>query len=145
MKPEADQVAQMSAGQLMAELMPLLPAGYAQGHAMLLGIMLGFCAQEFERGADIRAADNAEMRKLFAELAPSVRDAALQGKLVAASRSSDASLKISDLNAANYALRALVIAAQTDAEERHDAKAQAAIWSVLKASAARRVLKLPGM
>jgi len=145
MKPEADQIAQMSAGQIMAEIMPLLPAGYAQGHAMLLGVMLGFCAQEFERGAEIRAADNAGMRALFAKLAPSVRDTALKEKLVAASSSHDASLKISDLNAANYELRALIIALQTDAEERRDAPAQAAIWTVLKTSAARRVLKLPGM
>ena len=40
MKPEVDQILSLSAGQLMGTLAPLLPTGYAQGSASLLGVMM---------------------------------------------------------------------------------------------------------
>jgi hypothetical protein len=145
MKPEIDHILGVTAGQIAMEIAPLLPASYSQSTAGLLSLLLSFCAQEYERGAEIRVAENADMRKLFAEFAASVTDAALKAKLSDAARAKDASLKISDLNTANSALKTLLIALQTDCEARGDAKAQAAIWAVLRAGADGRFVKLPGM
>ena len=65
MKPEVDQILGLSTAQLMSQVVPLLPNSYAIGSTSLLGIMMTFAAQEYERGADIRAAENADMRALF--------------------------------------------------------------------------------
>jgi hypothetical protein len=145
MKPEIDQILGVTAGQLAMEIAPLLPASYSQSTTGLLSLLLGFCAAEYERGAEIRAAENADMRNLFAALGGSVKDTILKAKLSEAASGRDTSLKISDLNAANMALKTLLIALQEDCEVRGDAKAQAAIWKVLQASADRRLVKLPGM
>jgi hypothetical protein len=145
MKPEIDHILGVTAGQLMTEIAPLLPASYSQSTAGLLGILLGFCAQEYERGAEIRFAENADMRELFAALGPSVADATLKSQLADAASGSDMSLKISDLNLANSRLRELLIALQTECESSQKTNAQKMIWAVLKASADRRLVKLPGM
>ena len=75
MKPEIDQILGTSAMQLMGELAPMLPPGYAQSSAGLLAMLLTYCAQEYENGAEIRAHENAELRNLLAELEASVEDA----------------------------------------------------------------------
>ena len=147
MKPEVDQILGMTAGKLMTEVAPELPVGYLQSSTGLLGIILGFCAQEYENGADIRASENADMRNLLAELEASVEDAKLRVKLGAVMGGRDASLKISELNADNAELKTLLIEAQTYLETRSDEKSKVArreIWAVLKTGAKRRLLTLPG-
>jgi hypothetical protein len=145
MKPEVDQILNLSAGQIMTALAPLLPVGYAQATAGLTSFMMMFAAQEYDRAADIRASENAEMRALFRELAPQAGDASLKQKLESAAATKDESLKISALNEANSELRKLLIALQAHFEtlkEKHDARAR--IWAMLKTAAERRLLKLPG-
>ena len=147
MKPEIDQILGTSAMQLMGELAPMLPPGYAQSSAGLLAMLLTYCAQEYENGAEIRAHENAELRNLLAELEASVEDAKLRGKLGTVMGDRDASLKISDLNYSNGELKNLLIEVQAYLETRDDDKAKLArreIWAVLKASAKARLLKLPG-
>jgi hypothetical protein len=146
MKPEADQVLNMSAMQLLTQILPQLPAGYAQGTASLIAVLSMMAAQEYERGADIRAAENADMRALFREVAPLVEDAVSKRKLNDAAETTDASLAISALDAANSELRRLLIELQTRVETLPGAAAREAerrIWTVLKASAARRLVRLP--
>ena len=142
MKPEVDQILGLSAGQLMGQVAPLLPNSFAIGSASLLGIMMTFAAQEYERGADIRAVENAEMRALFRDAAATVSDSALKSALAAAAATHDASLKISALNAANNELRGLLIRLQTHAEDKGLRDLERRIWDVLKASADRRLLRL---
>ncbi|HSM95553.1 MAG TPA: hypothetical protein VLT91_05895, partial [Rhizomicrobium sp.] len=111
-------------------------------------MMLGFCAQEYENGADIRASENAQMRNLLADLEDMVEDARLRGRLGTVMGDRDASLRISDLNTANAELKKLLIETQDYLESRHDDKARLArreVWAVLRSHADRRVLKLPGM
>jgi len=93
-------------------------------------------------GADIRFTENREIRALFAELAPSVVDVTLREDLLAASVASDPSLRISDLNEGNYALRRLLTRLQIYAEEHGALEAQKRIWAVLKALAQRRLVQL---
>lgn len=117
-------------------------AAYAQGSAGLIAILLGASAREYERGADIRFTENAEIRALFAELAPSVRDANLHKELLQAAAAKDKSLRISDLNEGNYALRRLLTRLQIDAETHGASAARKRIWAVLKAIAERRLVQL---
>jgi hypothetical protein len=146
-KPEVDQILNLSAGQLMAGTVPLLPNSFAQGSTGLVGILMLLSAQEYERGADIRARENADMRTLFKELSPHVGDKELKAKLEEAAASSDASLLISALDRSNAHLRKLLIAVHAYLEEQDGDAARAGekrIWDVLRASAERRFLKPPG-
>jgi len=148
MRPEIDKILQTTAAQLMMQIAPELPPGYTQNSTGLIGMLLGFCAQEYENGAEIRARENRELRNLLAEMEGVVQDAKLRGKLGTVMGDSDASLKISDLNYSNAELKTLLIEVQAFLESRDDEKARLArreIWAVLKASANERDLKLPGM
>lgn len=117
-------------------------AAFAAGTIGLIGMMLNLAAKEYDRGADIRFAENNDIRTMFAELAPGVGDAALRGELEAAATAKDESLRISVLNANNYELRRLLTRLQIHAEEHGAAAAQQRIWAVLKAMAARRLVTL---
>jgi hypothetical protein len=117
-------------------------AAFAQGQVGLIGMMMALSSKEYERGADIRVAENTELRTLFGELAGVVTDAGLKAKLVAAAASKDASLRISVLNENNYALRRLLTEAMIHVE-LHKLRAQEQrIWTVLKSLAARRLVQL---
>jgi hypothetical protein len=143
MNPEVDQILMLSASQLMGGVAPLLSETYAQGQAALLSFMMILSAQEYERAADIRASENADMRALFRELAASVDDNDLRARLLAAAATRDESLTISALNKSNGELRRLVIALQSHAEQMDNGReAEARIWEILKRSAARRLVKL---
>lgn len=142
MKPEVDQILGLSAGQLMGQLAPLLPNSFAIGGASLIGIMMTFAAQEYERGADIRVAENGDLRALFRDAASQVGDGELKVMLVKAAATEDRSLKISMLNAENTELRRVLIHLQTYAEEKGLTVLERRIWEVLKASADRRLLRL---
>ena len=148
MKPEIDQILGITAGQIMGELVPLLPHPYAQGTAAIASMMLTLSAQEYDRAADIRVAENRDMRMLFAELFPLVDDAKLKARLEEAAYGNDASLKISALNRNNYALRELLIALHEHIEALSGAAARTAetrIWTLLEQLADRRQLSLaPG-
>lgn len=117
-------------------------AAFAAGTVGLIGMMLNLSAKEYDRAADIRFAENNDIRALFAELAPSVTDAALKRDLEAMAAAKDVSLRISSLNESNYALRRLLTRLQIFAEEHGRRDAERRIWAVLKAMAARRLVQL---
>ena len=142
MSPEVDQILLLSSSQLAGTLVPLLPEGYPQGQASLLSFMLVMCGQEYERGADVRAGENNDMRALFRALSPEVTDKGLGEQLAAAADTRDESLTISALNASNAELRRLLIALQDHLERKDNRAAQTRIWEQLKRSAARRLIKL---
>ena len=142
MTPDVDQILKTSAAQLMTNIMPLLPPGYAQGHASLLSFMMIMSAQEYGRAAEVRAAENADMRSLFAALASDIADRDLREKLVAAAEVRDPSLAIAALNASNAELRRLLIALHVHVETHGPKAAERRIWEVLQRAAARRVVTL---
>ena len=141
MSPEVPTILQLSLQRLMGGITEH-GAAFAQGQMSLIGMMMQLSSKEYERGADIRHTENEDMRALFGALAPGVGDAGLKAKLDAAAGSKDESLRISVLNANNYALRRLLTEAQIYAEDANDAEAQRKIWAVLKALAARRLVQL---
>ncbi len=145
MNPETDQILRVLAAQCGGELAPQLPAGYPQGQAALLSLLLHFAAQEYERAAEIRVRENEDMRALFHQVAAFVDDTDLHDRLVEASGGSDPSLAISALNEANARLRRLLIALQEHVEAHDDDAGRAVaqrIWKVLIASANRRLVSL---
>jgi len=142
MKPEAGDILGTAADQLMGQIAPNLNVHYLQGSLAVQALLLKFAAREYERGADIRFAENADMRALFAELAPNIGDAGLRAQLMAAAATKDTSLAISALNAANAELRRLLIALQIHIEDTGDSAAQKRIWEALNTMASRRVVSL---
>lgn len=141
MRPEVGTILGLSV-QKLAMGIGQEGAAFAQGTVGLLSMVLSLSAKEYERGADIRVTENREMRALFAELAPSVEDSKLRAEMTEASASRDPSLRISDLNAANYKLRRLLTRLLIDAEEHGALDAQKRIWAVLNALAERRLVQL---
>jgi hypothetical protein len=142
MKPEAGDILGTAADQLLGQIAPNLNAAYLQGSLAVQALLMKFAAREYERGAEIRTAENADMRTLFAELALKIGDSALRTQLEAAAATRDSSLTISALNAANADLRRLLIALQTHFEDAGDRDAQRRIWGLLKVASARRVVAL---
>jgi hypothetical protein len=126
----------------MASITPLLPEGYPQGQAALLSFMMILSAQEYGRGADIRARENADMRALFGALAPGVSAESLRHRLETAAATRDDDLTIAALNAANAELRRLLIELQVHAEEHGNRDAETRIWDVLRRSAEARLVRL---
>jgi len=141
MRPDVNEILRTTAMQLPGMV---APTAYGLGSAGLLTGLLMISAGQYDRAAEIRVSDNAEMRALFAALAPSLRDAELKADVEAAAKSADPSLRISALNEANAMLRKVLIRLQTHVEETGDRAAQKRLWDVLKASADRRMLA-PGM
>jgi inosine/xanthosine triphosphate pyrophosphatase family protein len=125
MKPEASDILNIGAEQLMG-LIPSLSASYQQGAVAVQALLIKFAAREYERGAEIRVAENADIRALLAELAPEV------------ALPKDTSLAISALDAVNAQLRRLLI----ETHARADAAANKRIWRLLKDMAARRAVPL---
>jgi hypothetical protein len=143
MNPEVDQILGVSAAQLSSALAPMLPDGYPQGMAAVLSLMMALSAQEYDRGAEIRASENSDMRALFGEIAPRVADGVLRAQLESAAQTRDDSIRISALNKSNAELRRILIALQTHIEAQGGARdAEARVWDVLKRMAAGRLLKL---
>jgi hypothetical protein len=141
MSPEVDTILGLTAQKIAAGFGEH-GAAFAAGTVGLLGLVLSLSAKEYDRAADIRVAENKDIRALFGDLAGGVADATLQVELETAAVGQDASLRISALNEGNYALRRLLTRLQIDAEERGDAAAQKRIWAVLRALAARRLVPL---
>ena len=142
MKPEVNDILTRSADRLMAEAVPALGTPYLQGTVSLLTLLMRFSAREYERGADIRARENADMRGLFDALAAKISDEALRAQLEKAASTRDESLTISALDAANAELRRTLIALQIHAEELNDRGMLREIWHVLKSGADRRLITL---
>jgi hypothetical protein len=119
---------------------------YAQGHLQTIAALLHFAAIEYERGADTRIFENAEMRRIFASAADSLDDPRMGDRLRAAAATEEADFRMSTLNAANDGLRELLIELHAFVEERETPAARridGEIWDLLRSSTERRSLELP--
>jgi len=139
MRPEVSQVLVVSGMQMPGIV---APTSYAQGSAGLITGLMMMAAEEHDRAAEVRVAENARMRALFKALGPKVKDASLRDQLATAATSKDASLRISALNTAGESLRKLLIALQTAMEDANDRDAQKQIWAHLQQTCEERMLKL---
>ncbi|MEQ8326649.1 MAG: hypothetical protein RH951_05795, partial [Parvibaculum sp.] len=112
MKPDVGVVMQGFFGTLLGDVAPHLSAEYSMGHVGIMGLMLHMTGELHDRAADIRLAENSEMRSLFSHAAALVEDEALKQRLTSAAETLDASLRISVLEANNAELAALLIELQ---------------------------------
>ena len=145
MKPDVDRFLEVAAAHLMMKIAPALGAGYEQANAMGLGALLMAVREENDRAAARRAEENTALRALFGEAESVVQDAQLRTRLSGAASSSEGSLLVSELEAANSTLRGLLIELQAHVEELEgpDARSiEAAIWRELALSTERRKLSL---
>jgi hypothetical protein len=145
-KPDVERTLQLLARSLLLELGPGLPHDYARRSAMLAAMLLASAAEEWDRAAERRAEENRALREIFRAAAErGVADAALRERLAAAARSSDASLRVSELERANVELRALLVQLHAHVEELSTPSAreiEACIWDELRRSTQRRRLSM---
>lgn len=148
MKPDLPIVMRGFFGTMLTEIAPSLNAEYSTGSIGIMSMMVYLTAQEYERAAEVRVADNAEMRALFADAAKLVGDEGLKARLSEAAGTKDRSLLISVLDEDHSALSAVLIELQTYVEESTAPWAvglEERIWDHLLAATERRRLDLPAI
>jgi hypothetical protein len=132
MTPTAPIVLNGIARTILMELAPQASGGYAAQTLQLMGALAMMLAQEWDRGAARLVEENTAIEALLADAGTPLAGAA-------------ASLRISDLQARNRALRAALIAlhARVEADSSPAARSlEARIWDELRASTERRVLDM---
>lgn len=145
MKPDPGHVLERVMQALLTEIAPAVQPAYRQASVTMHAMLLASVREEMDRAAARRVEENAALRALFAAAAPNVRDAALRERLSSAAGTQDPSLRVPDLEAANLALRGLLIELHAHVETLAGPEARridAAIWRELAASTERRKLSL---
>lgn len=145
MKPDVERFIEVAAMYLIGQLAPALGSKYDQSNVTTLGALLTVLREEFDRASARRVEENRALRRLFAESAPRVQDAALRTRLEDAAASEDNSLLVSDLERGNAVLRALLIELHVHVEQltTPDARRiESAIWNELVQSTERRRLMM---
>jgi len=145
MKPDPSHVLERVMQSLLTEIAPAVQPAYRQASVAMQAMLLASIREEMDRAAARRVEENGALRALFADAAAVVRDAALCERLASAAAGEDASLRVPDLDAANVALRALLIELHAHVETLGGGDArrlEAALWRELAASTERRRLSI---
>ena len=145
MKPDVPLALQKLAGSLLVEVAPAVGADYLQRNTGVSAIMLQMASEEWERAAARRVEENEALRALFRDAAAAVADAQLGRRLAEAAGTRDADLRVSALEAANAALRALLVELHAHVETLAGPAARRvedAIWAELRRSTERRAMAL---
>jgi hypothetical protein len=144
MKPSPELILNQAFAKIAMEMGPALPPGYGQGSATTTAVLLLMVAQEFNRAASIRKAENDAMRLLFRETAGKV-GGSLGERLKAAGDEEDNDITVAALDKSNASLKTLLIELQTVAEDGNDTALEARIIRMMQAWAAARLVFLPAM
>src|SRR5262245_30289793 len=143
MKPEVDVVLRSMMTKLLLEVAPAVGDAYVRSNVEAMGALLAAAAEEFDRAAEVRVAENRSMREIVRAATEHVPEGDFHSRLAVAAEEREASLRISDLNAVNDRLRALLIELQTlveGSDEEWARRIDRAIWAELRASAGRRAI-----
>jgi hypothetical protein len=138
-------------GNFMALIEPPPPeaAGdFTAGKIGVIGMISLLAAQEMEKGAAVRVAENHAMRTLFAEAAEGGWATDQTARLKALARGEDDDLTITALDRGNAELRTALIALQASVEDAAGAASlarQKRIARLLREAAQARRLDLPPM
>jgi len=144
MKPSPELVLNQAFAKIALEMGPALPPGYGQGSATTTAVLLLMVAQEFNRGAAVRKAENDAMRALFADVAERM-PASLAPTLRSAAGGQDTDLSVSALDAANATLKRLLLEVHSAAEAGGDRVLDHRIIRLMQGWAAQRQVFLPAM
>ncbi|HEX7758181.1 MAG TPA: hypothetical protein VF459_01670 [Caulobacteraceae bacterium] len=128
---------------LSTPLPPEASGDYMVGRAGMLTMLAMLAAQEAERGTAARVWENAAIRALAAKAAPAY-DGALGGVLAKAAGEIDTDFTWSGLDAANAALRRLLIALHERVEAARDNDLDREIIGLYGEMAHARRLELAG-
>ncbi|HSD11145.1 MAG TPA: hypothetical protein VLF14_09185, partial [Candidatus Binatia bacterium] len=145
MKPEVDFLLRSVMEKLLIEVAPTVGDAYVRSNVEVMAVLMAAAAEEYDRAAHVRAEENEAMRRIFRDAASSVLDVGLRARLEVAAAERDASLRVSDLSAANDRLRALLIELHALVETREESWARRtnrAIWEELRGSTRRRAISL---
>jgi hypothetical protein len=143
--PDVGVVLETVAAKLLFEMAPQMQPPFMQGTVTVLGLLLSMLREEWDRCAQRRVDENQAMRQLFRHALAHVGDDGLRRRLADAAEGADASVRLSDLDAANDGLRSLLIELHAHVEEQPGAAAREVeerIWQELLASTERRRLSL---
>jgi hypothetical protein len=120
---------------LRDQIAPELEDGFAREAARMAQSLIAIAGRAGDDAAAIRVAENARMRRIFAEAAGVIADAALAEQLSTAAASSDPGLRLSELDMETGRLRTLHVELHARLEAIDSAAAQSldrAIWCALR-------------
>jgi hypothetical protein len=142
MTPSVVEVMRGCAAALTQPPSPDAGPEYFASRVGMISMLANLAAQEAEHAAAATAAENADIRALFAQA--TAHDAALGGRLAPAAQGVDADLTLSALDAANARLRRLLIELHERVEDTGDAALDRAILGLYVRMAEGRRLQLGG-
>jgi hypothetical protein len=142
MTPSVREVLQGCLRAMMTPPSPDAGPDYAASRAGLAGMLVGLATAEAERAAGAAIAENADIRRLFVEVRGGEAD--LDARLAKAVSDTDADLSVPALDAANAALRRLLIELHEAVEARGEAAAHGAIVALYGRMAQGRRMTLGG-
>ena len=111
MRPNSVEVLQGIQGTLMTYIQPEVQSDYARTELMLVNMLLGIVANQWDGSAQVLVDDNAALRDLVSDAAkvlgsqPADGAGELVDELAALAAETDMSVRIADLSAANDRLR----------------------------------------
>ena len=148
MKPSLQHLLMGAASTLGKDVAPHIEddAPFAVGHVGTIGLILACVAQEADRAVDTAVREQDALRALFAVAAEQPLPGDLRARLAEAAQGARIGFRLSDLEAQNNPLKALLAELlETVEQERFDwaEQLEAQIWDVLRAGAERRALYLP--
>jgi len=141
MKPDVAPYLDELVRSLAQEVAPALPTSWEQSAVLRHSLLLQAVRHEFDGAAAWRAEENQALRVLFADARPVVADTGLRARLDDAAASAQTSLRVSELDAANRLLRAVLVALHEHLESLDTPAAQALlrrVWQELRDSTVRR-------
>jgi hypothetical protein len=142
-KPALGEVLSAMSARLAGDILPLLPAGYAQSDALVLALLAAGAAEEQERAADVRMADIRELQSVLALAGDRLDGSDLQPRVAQVCRCEPASLRVSDLDACLDRLHGALIELHAFVEGRSEPWAlelNDEVWRYLRASVGRRAM-----
>src|SRR5579883_2671640 len=142
MTPTVREVLQGCAVAIARPMPPEAGPDYAASRIGMVSTLIVLAAQEAERAVGATIAENAAIRRLFADMAG--YDAALGGRLAAAASEVDAELDAPSLDCVNARLRGLLIELHEAVEAAEDKAADARILALYQTMAVGRRLAMPG-
>ena len=148
MRPELGEYLLQTAQKLALELAETQANDYDGATLRIYALLNMIGAGEHDRGADLRAWENGQMRRLFARASVAIEDVDLAKKLRDATALQEASLRISDLNDTGDALRRVLIDLQAYLDGQVDPGLIALnrdSWTYLAEATKRRALTLMPM
>jgi hypothetical protein len=144
-RPTVGRALEVCAAALIGDVAPNTAPSYRQASVIAAGVLLISVGEELDRIAERRISENAALREIFRDAAPALADAGLCARLAAAARGAEPGYRITQLDAENDRLRALLIELHAHVEScEGDAarRIEACIWRELAASTERRKLSL---